>query len=150
MPTSAVISGDLFIAAGAGAGATPPPHTVRSRLVKLNLSLLLDANGQPRNLAPNSELALNLFPDVTYTGVIEDVQQEGDGYRWAGHLKDVENSQMYLVYTAGVFIGHFASPAGVYEVSNVGGDLYRIVIIDQSQFQGGDEPTPINPTSIPG
>lgn len=129
---------------------TPAPHVARSRIVKLNLSLLLDEQGQARPLPPNAEITLSLFPDVNYTGVIEGMQQEGDGYTWTGHLKDVEYSQMYMVYTSGVFIGHFASPAGVYEVSNVGGDLYQIILIDQSQFQGGDEPTPRNPTSTPG
>ena len=32
------------------------------------------------------------------------------------------------------FIAKFASPEGVYEVSSVGGDLYRVVLIDQSSF----------------
>jgi hypothetical protein len=140
----------LFIAVDSSRVVTPPAHAARSRIVKVNLRLLLDDNGKPRALGPNAQIVLNLFPDVTYVGVIENMQQEGGGTSWVGHLQGVENSRMYLVYTAGVFIGHFASPAGVYEVSNIGGNLYRIVMIDQSQLQGGDEPTPFQPTSIPG
>jgi hypothetical protein len=77
-----------------------------------------------------------------YTGQVQDFQQEGDGATWIGVLKDVEYSYFYLVYTAGVLLGHFASPAGIYEVTNVGDDLYRIIQVDQGGLGGGGEPEP--------
>ena len=43
-----------------------------------------------------------------------------------------------MILTGGVFIAHIASPAGIYEVSSVGDDMYLIIQVDQSQMQGGD------------
>ena len=138
MPLST--SGDLFIAAESPGALAPPSHAARSRVVKLNLALLLDEHGQARDLPAEAEIGLNLFPDAVYVGVIEELQRQGDSYSWVGRLKDVDYSQMFLVYTAGVFIGHFASPAGVFEVSIVGDDLYQIVEVDQAGLEGGEEP----------
>jgi hypothetical protein len=129
---------EFFIAADGTDSNSPSPSTSRSRLVRLNLALLLNAKGQPRRLAPHQEIVLNLFPDVVYTGVIEDVQIQGEAGTWVGTLKGVEYSSVMMVYTSGVFMGHFASPAGIYEVSTAGGDLYRIILIDQGALPGGD------------
>jgi hypothetical protein len=150
-PTASMIS-EFFIATDQVGAFTPPPSVARARLVKINRSLLLDEQGQALHLPPNAEVRLNLFPDVSFTGVIERMEQDGDGYSWVGHLKNVETSELFIVYTAGVFIGHFASPSGVYEVSSTGDDLYRIIMVDQSKLhgQGGEEPNDVNPTSTPG
>ena len=131
---------ELFLEADAPAGLTPAPGASRSRVVKLNVSMLLDESGQARDLQPGAEIAVNLFPDVNYAGVIVEIQKQGDGCTWTGHLKDVPNSYMILVYTAGVFIGHFASPEGVYEVSRIEKNLYQIIQVDQSGLGGGEEP----------
>ena len=105
--------------------------------MKVNLGLLLDAKKKARRV---KEIPISLFPDVVYTGVIEKIEFDGAGYSWIGHLKGVEYSSMFMVYTAGVFIGHFASPKGVYEVSVVGeGDLYRVVLINQQRLEGGND-----------
>jgi hypothetical protein len=111
------------------------PHIVRARFVKLNLNQLMDENGEPRDVA---ELTFNLFPDVVYTGVIKQVEQSGDGLSWSGYLKDVETSYFTMVYTSGVFMGHFASPLGVYEAVFVDDDLYRVIMIDQTKLPGGE------------
>jgi hypothetical protein len=138
----------LFLDAGSAGAPPPPANAARSRLVRLNLGLLLESDGQARDLPAGTEIELNLFPDQTYTGVIEQVQQEGETYSWTGHLKDVEYSSLTMVYTGGIFIGNFASPAGVYEVANAGDDLYQIILIDPSKFQGEEDyidPTPSGP-----
>ncbi|MFH2038293.1 MAG: hypothetical protein ABIJ65_02545 [Chloroflexota bacterium] len=111
------------------------PQISRSRLVEINLYQLIDNNGQS---VPVEEILLNLFPDVTYTGVIKQIEENGDGYSWVGYLKDVEFSSMTIVYTSGVFMGNFASPLGVYEFSYVEEDLYRIIMIDQTKFPAGE------------
>jgi len=128
-------SSGLFIDTDATRELPSEPQIACSRFVKINLALLMDETGQARNV---KEITLNLFPDVIYTGVIEQIEQNGDGYSWVGYLKDVEYSELTMVYTSGVFIGHFASPLGVYEVSIVEDDLYRVILIDQTQFPGGD------------
>lgn len=110
-------------------------HIVRYRFVKVRLEKLLDDSGQPRNV---KRISINLFPDVIYTAVIEEVTQEGDSFTWSGYLEGVETSYFTMVYTSGVFMGHYASPNGVYEVVFVEGDLYRVIMIDQTNFQGGE------------
>jgi hypothetical protein len=131
----------MFFSADTPSGATPE-GAARSRLVTINWAILLDEGGNPRSLSAGTELTFNLFSDVTYTGVVQDFQREGDGSTWTGVLQGVENSYFYIVYTADVLIGHFASPAGVYEVSNVGEDLYEIIQVDQGDLEGGEPPTP--------
>lgn len=111
------------------------PHISRWRFVKINLGQLLDETGQARNV---KEITFNLFPDVVYIGVIEQVEQNGDGFSWSGYLKDVEYSYFTMVYTSEVFMGHFASPLGVYEAVLVEDDIYRVIQIDQTKFPGGE------------
>ncbi len=111
------------------------PQVSRVRFVEVNLGLLMDESGQARDVR---EVTLNLFPDVTYIGVIEEINPEGDGYVWTGYLKDVEFSALFMVYTSGVFIAHYASPLGVYEVSIAEDDLYRVIQINQDNFPGGE------------
>lgn len=110
-------------------------HIVRQRFVTVRMELLLDGNGEARDV---KELSINLFPDVIYTAVVEEVLQEGDSFSWSGFLEGVEYSYFTMVYTSGVYMGHFASPEGIYEVVVVEGDLYRVVMIDQTKFQGGE------------
>lgn len=108
------------------------PQVARSRFVTVNLALLMDEAGRARDVR---EVTLNLFPDVIYQGVIERAEESGGGMSWVGDLKNVEYSHFTMVYIGGVFIGHFASPLGVYEVSIVEDDIYRIILIDQSRFR---------------
>jgi hypothetical protein len=110
------------------------PLEVRSRFVHINTNLLLSANGQILELEPGTLLTINLFPDVYYIGVIKRIEQNGpNSHSWIGYLKDVEYSSMYIVFTEGVFLAHFASPAGVYEVHLIENNLYQVVEIDQTK-----------------
>jgi hypothetical protein len=84
------------------------------------------------------EITLNLFPDVVYTGVIQQTEVSGDSISWSGILKDVGKSYFTMVYTSGAFMGHFASPLGICEAVYVEDDLYRVIMIDQSKFPGGE------------
>jgi hypothetical protein len=110
------------------------PQIVRMRFVKVDLNQLLDESGKPREV---KEVSFNLFPDVVYTGVIEETKVSGDNVTWSGILKDVENSYFTMVFTSGVFMGHFGSPQGIYEVI-YWEDLYWVVMIDQSKLPGGE------------
>ena len=131
-------SNALFLDTSETASLPTDVHNARSRYVKLNRALLLDQTNQPLNLPAGTEITINFFPDVTYTGVIEKVSDEGGVISWVGNLKNVEYSYFTIIYTSDVFIGNFGSPAGVYEVSHVSGDLYQVIAVDQSPFQGGD------------
>lgn len=136
----------LFLDAESPDSPPSAAYIVRSRVVKINLPVLLDETGGARSLAGDT-ITLNLFPDVTYTGVLDRIEESGDSYTWLGHLKDVEFSELTMIYTGEVFIAKIASPQGVYEVSNIGEDLYRIIQIDQLKLPGGEDAVDANPAS---
>jgi len=133
--TGTSISQSIFLDTDAVLAAPTDRHIERWRAVKINLALLIDDAGQARDL---KEFTINLFPDVTYVGVIEQVEQAGDVYSWTGSIKGVEYSYFTMVYTSGAFMGHFASPLGVYEAAYAREDVYRVIQIDQSKFPGGE------------
>lgn len=130
----------LFEETGTSNAEPSAPHIARSRIVRLNLAVLLDETGEAREPGTSNEITINLFPDITYTGVIERIEPGGDGYAWTGYLKGIEFSKLSMLLTGDVFIAQFASPEGVYEVSRTAGaDLYQIILIDQSRLPGGED-----------
>ncbi|HOW90718.1 MAG TPA: hypothetical protein PK883_00260 [Anaerolineaceae bacterium] len=114
------------------------PFVARQRFVELNLALLLDNDMQMLPLKSGTEIGFNLFSDVAYVGIIDYMGEDEVGFTWAGKLKGVEYSEFTIVFTGGNFIANIASPEGVFEVSVVENDLYRIVLLDQNQLPGGD------------
>lgn len=142
---SALPSVGLFLDGESPEPSPSSPEIARSRVVKINFPLLLDEQGRARELT-GSTIPLNLFPDVNYTGVIEQIEGEDGSYTWVGHLEGVEYSVLTMLLTNGVFIANIASPQGVYEVSIIGGDLYRIVLIDQGNLPGGEDGVELNRT----
>ena len=142
---SAFSSTGLFLDAESPEPAPSSPHIARSRVVKINFPLL-EESGSARALK-GSTITLNLFPDVIYTGVIEQVEGDGDSYTWIGQLKGVEFSSLTMILTNDIFIAKIASPDGVYEVSNIGGDLYRVILINQENFPGGEDAVDVTPTN---
>jgi hypothetical protein len=126
----------LFKEAAEPANSAPSAsHVIRSRYVHINTDLLLDANNKVLEMAPGTQLDINLFPGVNYIGVLERVEQNGpDSYSWVGSLQDIEYSRMYIIFTEGVFLAHFASPSGVYEVRQIENNLYQVVEIDQTKL----------------
>ncbi|MCJ7724930.1 MAG: hypothetical protein MUP76_00875 [Acidimicrobiia bacterium] len=110
---------------------TADPTAARARAVELDLDVLLGPDGKARSV---DEITINLFPDTTYTGVITEVKTEGGAITWNGYLEGIEFSYFTMISTAGAFIGHFASPAGVYEVSYADQGVYRVVEIDQQSL----------------
>lgn len=120
---------DLFLDSDASLPADPA--AARERPVELDLDVLLGPDGAAR---PIDEITINLFPDVAYTGVITETRAEGGSITWNGYLDGIEFSYFTMISTAGVFIGHFASPAGVYEVSFASEGVYRVVLIDQESL----------------
>jgi hypothetical protein len=110
-------------------------HVVRSRVVNVNFGVLFAPNGKALDASVNPEITLNLFPDATFTGVVERVEKNLSGSRtWTGRLKE-RDGYFYLVASNGTFIAHIASKEGIYEVSLAGENLYKIIQIDQSQLK---------------
>ena len=132
---SPYVSSGLFLEANGTREVTPQPQIIRSRFVTIDPTLLMDEAGRARTI---TEIPIDLFPDAVYTGVIEQIEQNGDSISWSGYLKDIENSYFTLVFTSGVYMGHFASPLGIYETGFIEPGLYRIIQIDQTKFPGGE------------
>ena len=93
-------------------------------------------------------MALNIFPDASYTGKVEKVQKVAGSTSWSGTLAEVDGGYFYLVINDGAFIAHVASTEGVYEISSVGEGVYQVIQIDQSKFVDDypgelDEPGPV-------
>jgi hypothetical protein len=112
-----------------------PSPVARYRYLSVNLDLLLDEHGRPIGRDALPEIALNIFPDLDYIGVVDQVVINGEGnYSWFGHLKGLSNSYYYLVIVGDAFTAHIASTEGIYEVSWAGENLYCSVQIDQSKL----------------
>lgn len=147
MPENAVLSSAVLFLDGESPEPAPSASLIaRSRVVKINLPILLDENGRARELT-GTTITINLFPDVVYTGVIDQIEENGESYTWIGHLKDIEFSTLTMILTEGVFIAKIASPNGVYEVSTMGGSLYRVILINQGNLPGGEDAVEISPTN---
>ena len=145
---------DLFVGADQAAADLlydSPDFVPRHRYVNVNLGLLFDQHGNSLDAKTTPEITLNLFPDTDYVGLVENVETDPDASStWYGSLKGVEGSYFYLVVTEGVFIAHIASTEGIYEVSWVADNLYRVVEIDQSKLGecALDEIEPVDETSL--
>ena len=123
-------------------------YVSRSRFVSVNLDLLLDENGKALSADQLPQVALNIFPDASYTGKVEKVQKVAGSTSWSGTLAEVHGGYFYLVVNEGMFIAHVASTEGVYEISSVGEGVYQAIQIDQSKFLDDnpgelDEPGPV-------
>lgn len=130
----------LFVDAALSPSRVDAPQeatVARVRAVRVNLGLLYDAAGNPFDQNHLSEISLNLFPDASYTGIVTSMERDRWATYWIGRLKEVDG-YFYLVVAGDAFLAHVASPLGVYEVSWTGGDLYQVVLVDQSKFVDED------------
>ncbi len=131
--------------AGADLDYRQPGHVTRTRYVNVNLGQLVDAGGKALDIRVNPQVTLNLFPDASFTGIMESVKKDPEtGISWTGRLKEDPGGYFYLVLVDDVFIAHVASLSGVYEVSWAADNLYRVVQIDQSRL-GEDYPRKMDP-----
>ncbi len=119
---------------------------MRERFVTVNTASLFDASGKQLGKASLPEITLNLFPDVTYTGVVTRAFTDRWGSYWSGRLRGVEGGYFYLTVVEGTFMAHVASALGVYEVSLAEGDIYRTIQIDQSKFKDHDDAWSFEPS----
>ena len=127
----------LFADAGiATDGLTDDPTVMRGRFVNINFSQLSAKDGSPHN-GFGEQLLLNPFEDTRFTAVLDKVQANPSGsYIWEGHLADVshDQTQVTLVVKDGIMVGKIAMPTAIYEIQYVGGDLHKIVQINQAAF----------------
>ena len=111
------------------------PRILRERLVDLNPSLLG---------APAERLRLDLFPDVSYTAVLDRFTRNASGGTWTGRLAGVPLSSVVFAAVDGALAGHVSSPLGEFVLARDGAGGYVIQqIAPDSRPQGDDAVLPL-------
>lgn len=112
---------------------SPPDGTVkRSRLVRMDTSLFVDDAGRPRK-GP-LHVVLNLFPDTVYTADVSLIDETSGSDTWEGQLDGVRLGTVMSVRVDDTFVVKVASPQGVFEVTRVDKDIYRVVEMNQGSM----------------
>jgi len=150
-------SEDLFIASKQPRiNSESAPDVLQTRYVQIafdqlgtEASPLLDDSGQ------GEELKLNLFEDVTYTAVLDRVEQndgerygkaQTDSYTWIGHIEEEPDSLVVLVVRGESVYGTVSTSQGNYSIQRLkdGNGLHAIVQNNPS-FYAQQNPTDARP-----
>lgn len=138
---------ELLTGAPAETAATQniPATAMRSRLVNVNVKALFKG-GAARSAKDLPQVHFDLFSNAQFTGTVKSLETDGGTSTWSGTLDGVEKGYFYVVAVDGAVIMHVASPKGIYEVSNAGGDVYRVIQLNP-QKNGEDYPRllPVGP-----
>ena len=130
----------------------PPPSigvdTLASRLVGIDfgqLSQVVEAPVSPKDPVTGKPtkpqtLALNLFDDVVFTGIVEHIEPTSSGHALWGGLEGVELGTMTLVVNGSVVVGTVRTPDAVYTIRTVAGGAYVVRQIDESSLLPLGEP----------
>ena len=97
------------------------PTVLRERRVNLDLSLLGSLGA-----APAERLTLELFPDVSYTAVLDRFERTASGVIWSGSLAGLPLSTAVFAAVDGALAGHLTSPLGEFVLENDGAGGYVI------------------------
>ena len=130
----------------------PPPSigvdTLANRLVGIDfgqLSQVVDAPVSPKDPVTGKPtkphtLALNLFDDVVFTGIVEHIEPTSSGHALWGGLEGMELGTMTLVVNGSVVVGTVRTPDAVYTIRTVAGGAYVVRQIDESSLLPLGEP----------
>ncbi len=140
-------------AAGAAAGPDLPTVadsiTLRRRLVAIDLGQLTPpadtaaTSGAAPAAAPAGVLTLNLFEDVSFTGLVRSVAPTlSGGYSLSGPLAGVEMGTMTLVVNGEVVAGTVRTPEATYRIRPAAGGLHAVSEVDLSRLPPLGEPIP--------
>ena len=124
--------------------------TLRRRLVSIDFTQLSPpvdgAAGVTAPAASTGTLGLNLFDDVSFTGVVERVAPTfSGGYSLSGRLAEVELGTVTLVVNGETVAGSVWTPEGTYRIRPAGGGLHAISEIDPSRLPPPGEPLELRP-----
>ena len=118
------------------------PTVVRTRYVNYNLDVLPGARDRA---APGSTVLLNLFNDLSFTGVLDHVENKPNGLIWVGSLQGIELSTVNLVTEDNVLVGSINYPGGMYVIRYAGNGVHAVLEIDQSQYPPERDAIPSSP-----
>lgn len=129
-------AGALSAGAVIAPGVPQPPDSMssRSRLVSVDFRQLG---------ATVAELALNLFDDASFTGlVVQTAPTFSGGYVLSGRLAGVPNGTMTLVVNGNIVAGRVWTPEATYRVSPAGGGFHAIHEVDRQRLPPLGDPLP--------
>ena len=140
-------------------GDRPPStgvETLASRLVEIDFGQLARVTKPPdgprtRTVEESSTpqtLVLNLFDNVVFTGIVENVEPTSSGHSLWGRLDDVALGTFTLVVNGSSVAGTVRTPEGVYTIRTAGVGTYVIRQIDESSLPPLGEPLegPLSPS----
>lgn len=110
------------------------PNIVRSRFVSMNVGFLMDSAKMDPAIISEQRLQFNLFDDVVLTGKIQGKEDSGAATTWKGVVEEVEGGYFFISLVEDKAVVHVASPLGVFEVSNVADNIYKVIEIDQAKL----------------
>ncbi|MCY4563792.1 MAG: M12 family metallo-peptidase, partial [Gammaproteobacteria bacterium] len=90
-------------------------------------------------------LALNLFEDTGFKGVIVRTAPTASGYSLSGHLEDVPLGTVSLVMNGGTVAGSVRTPSATYTIRSAGDGHVEIRQVDPSTLPPGAEPVAPTP-----
>ena len=123
----------VFIANSNQENKTKNTTILKSRSIEKDFfNEFITSEGNLVEMSQGTNITFNLFPNLTYTGIVDRTEKNSlQSYSWIGKIKNVDYSSFYVVYSDGVFIAHFASPQGIYEISRKEGNKYEVIKIEQ-------------------
>ena len=132
-----------------GLPTDPDSITLRRRLVAVDFGQLTPwadtfaAIPGGAAAAPSGVLALNLFDDASFTGLVRSAAPTfSGGYSLSGPLAGVEMGTMTLVVNGEVVAGSVRTPEATYRIRPAGAGLHAVSEVDPSRLPPPGEPIP--------
>ena len=116
-------------------------RSLRSRHVKIDFDLLGDARGFRR--APQKgrqSLELNLFPDTSFTAVVDKIEPHPKGYSWIGQVQGVQDSIVILTVLDNVVAGNVTVSGTSYQIRHIEAGVHAIREVDPEAARPEGEP----------
>ena len=122
----------------ADAATDSRPRTLRSRLVRIDLSTLNAV--ATRDTRTPATLTLNLFDDTVFLARVERSTPSRSGYVLTGRLDDVPFGTMALAVNGPVVAGTVRTPVATWRIRSVGAGLHLIRQVDLSTLPPEGDP----------
>ncbi len=120
---------------------TTDPTIIRTRYVQPQFLILTTADPSPGK----EQITLNLFEDVSFTGVVEKrIANSSGSTTIMGRLDGVDLGTFLLVEKEGVLVGTVKAISAHYRINLVGNDIHVISELDETAF-----PPELNPVKSP-
>ncbi len=106
-------------------------QSLRSRHVKIDFDLLGDARGFRRaSQKGRQSLELNLFPDTSFTALLDKIEPHPKGYSWIGQVQGTPESIVILTITDGVMSGNISVSDTAYQIRHTEAGVHAIRQVD--------------------